>query len=656
MTKQLPILLIILLAFGLRIWQLESVPPGWRDDELIEALVISQKVLDGDWAVYYPDASGHEALYHIIAAGMIYLFGPNVVGIRYLSAFLGLLTIPLTYIIGKRLFDRRVGLLAALLLAISFWSLMYSRFGIRHVNLSPLLLFAFYAFWLGFVRRPSQPNYTLFAWAGVGLGLALYTYFAARGLPLILLGFLVYAALVAWPLVKAKWRGVVLMFGVTALLAVPLAVTLNQQPEAEARVKEVGRPLYNALEGDFVLLWENTTRTFNMFHSDGDDEWLYNIPFRPLFDPLGAILFWSGALLALIYTVQPLIELGRHRRLSLYARPEQLAAAFLLLWWLAGIVPGFLSIPAGSLSHTIVAQSAVYLLAAFAVFRLPAYLPGFACSPRFSLILGLLLVGSVALRDLPDYFQHWPQRGMTRFLYRADIHDLAQFVNDRPELTHFGVDGLLAGPWDRLAFEIDLASGHPAQPRWYNGERALPLQLAGEPALNFKGFPNASRLFDEWYEPLPGETAGFYQLSRVNAPPLDNLTSDCFQNGLCLLEIAYQPESGAADMVWELARPLDLPPIPVVSNPPPPGVYAGPRLAVFAHLWTADGRFLTGDDGFWLDPETLQPGDRFIQRHWLPGGEAGGSVAVGLYDPLTGERILTIDGREMIRYNYFAVK
>ena len=33
-----------------------------------------------------------------------------------------------------------------------------------------------------------------------------------------------------------------------------------------------------------------------------------------------------------------------------------------------------------------------------------------------------LLVVTVAARDLPDYFIEWPQRGMTRFLYRADIH------------------------------------------------------------------------------------------------------------------------------------------------------------------------------------------------------------------------------------------
>jgi hypothetical protein len=44
----------------------------------------------------------------------------------------------------------------------------------------------------------------------------------------------------------------------------------------------------------------------------------------------------------------------------------------------------------------------------------------------------LLLIASIAARDLPDYFQRWPERGMVRFLYRADIQDVADYVNANP--------------------------------------------------------------------------------------------------------------------------------------------------------------------------------------------------------------------------------
>ncbi|MCZ7666283.1 MAG: hypothetical protein M5U34_03065 [Chloroflexi bacterium] len=62
------------------------------------------------------------------------------------------------------------------------------------------------------------------------MGLGFYTYFASRGVPLIVAAFLVYAALVAWPLVKNKWRGLAWLFGLALLLALPLLLTLQAQP------------------------------------------------------------------------------------------------------------------------------------------------------------------------------------------------------------------------------------------------------------------------------------------------------------------------------------------------------------------------------------------------------------------------------------------
>jgi hypothetical protein len=87
--------------------------------------------------------------------------------------------------------------------------------------------------------------------------------------------------------------------------------------------------------------------------------------------------------------------------------------------------------------------------------------------------------------------------------------------------------------------------------------------------------------------------------------------------------------------------------MPIVANPPPPGVYSGPRLAVFAHLFSADGTFLAGDDGLWVDPLTLRPGDRFIQvHHFALTSDASSdphTLALGLYDPPTGERCTVSD-------------
>ncbi len=678
-TPKILILTLTFLAFALRLWNVGGMPPGWRDDELINSLVISQHVLDGQWAVYYADASGHEALYHVLNAAMLGLFGANWTGIRLLSVFLGTLTVPLTWLLGRKLFNGTVGLLAAVGLAFSFWSLMYSRIGLRHVLMPLLTLLAFYFFWRALKRRPTdhRPPITDYGLAALFMGLGFYTYFASRGVPLILLVFTVYLALVDWPLFRRKWRGIGLMFGITAVLALPLFLTLQQQPESEARVAELAVPLVEARKGNFEPLQRHVVATLGMAHADGDDEWLYNIPHRPVFGPVAAIFFWAGVVIAGWYALKGIVlriayyvlrrrgETARGSDVSFAqnhtapsrpypssshpSSPHSLPAAFLLIWWLVGISPGFISVPPASLGHTILAQSAFFMLAALPVWRLAIGDWRLKGNKQSLLItgLGLLLLLSIITRDLPDYFVEWPSRGMVRFLYRADIQDVAQYLNENPEITDVGITGLLAGPWDKVALEIDLAKDTAVSPRWYNPQRAILLN----PPLSFRGYPEVAEAYENAFRQVAGEDqAGYYSLAQVEkARPSGEQV--CFQNGLCLISANYDPETGRLELGFEMARELNLPPNPLISNPPPPGVYSGPRLYAFGQLLDAGGNFLAGDDGLWVDPYSLQPGDVFLQQHWpqLPEGVEPATAVFGLYDPMTGHRILTEDGRDHLR-------
>jgi 4-amino-4-deoxy-L-arabinose transferase-like glycosyltransferase len=667
--------LITLLAFGLRVWALEAVPPGWRDDELIETLVISQKMLDGDLAFYYPDASGHEALYHALNALFLAWFGPTGPGIRLLSAFLGTLAVPLTYALGRRMFGSAVALPASALLAVSFWGFMYSRVGIRH-SLSPVLaLAAFYCFWRAIttdnrpqttghypssvVRRPS--SVVLFALSGLFLGLGFHSYFASRGAPLIPAAFVVYLLVAAPSRLRGKWRGLLLMAGVTALVALPLLLAVAAAPEAEGRVGELALPLIEARAGDFDLVIEHGIAALTMAHATGDPEWLYNIPDRPVFGLIGALFFWTGVILALWRAVWPVLFRNRvsQKKLGFYRFSE--ASAFLLIWWLAGISPAVLSVPPASLGHVILAQPAFYILAALPVGALAGWARLADKRSRLALAgAAALLVVATAVRDLPDYFSEWPSRGMVRFLYHADVEDVADFVlrdPANPWPADFGITGPLAGPWNRIALELALGQRDDVRPRWYNPERALLVW----PDVSFSGYPEVESTYAAFFEPLPqdGLLAGGYTLARV-APPVTPTLADgwfviseapvCFANGLCWTAAAHDPETGCLELVWRVERPLDLPPLPLISNPPPPGVYSGPRLAVFAHLLDGTGELLSGDDGLWVDPQTLQAGDMFVQRHRLaaPEGVQPAAISFGLYDPMTGERIPTDDGQDHI--------
>jgi hypothetical protein len=390
-----------------------------------------------------------------------------------------------------------------------------------------------------------------------------------------------------------------------------------------------------------------------MFDADGDSEFLYNIPHRPVFQALSALLFWGGVVTAIVYAVRPF----RHRAVGNDEAARQLGATFLLLWWFAGIVPGFLSVPAGSLGHTILAQSAAYILLALPL--LP--FQNLAARNRHLALLvplgGVLVLILIAARDLPDYFLRWPEQGNVRYLYRADIREVAGYLLDHPSLTDAGVSGLLPGPWDRLALEIELGSNPLAgsdeafpRLRWFDPRRAILLETAGEQAAVLAGYPIVETAYHELYQWIEGETAGGYSLAQVagDYPPL--VEEICFEYGLCLAGYRFDRGSGSLDLLWRVAESPQLPQSELVSKPPPPGVYDGPRLAVFAQMLDGQGNFLVGDDGLWVDPTTLQVGDLFMQQHRLlpVTGVGDARLLVGLYDPLTGARILTTAGQDSV--------
>ncbi len=342
-------LLLVLIGWGLRVWQPADVPPGWRDDELINIHALSGEVLAGHPTLYFTGASGHEPLYHTLHAGVLLLVGMNPLGGHLLSIVCGALTVPLTCLLGRRLFGRAAGFGAAALVATSFWSLMYSRFGLRHSMTLPSTLALFYLWWS---NRPRPAWLRPLVW-GLLLAAALYTYTASRLLPLILVAFGLYLALFHREQFRRRWRPLLLALVVALLVTLPLWVAIAQGRSeaaargigADARIAELSVPLRELRAGNPRPLVENALTTLGMFHATGDPEWLYNLPGRPVFGPTGAVLFFLGLGVAL----------WRWRR------PEY---GFLLLWLVAGISPALLTLPPASLGHTILAQPAAYLLAA----------------------------------------------------------------------------------------------------------------------------------------------------------------------------------------------------------------------------------------------------------------------------------------------------
>ena len=636
------ILQIVVLALVLRVIGYATAPNGWRDDELSNALVISQHVLDGEIRLYYDDASGHEGLYHWMQAGTMALFGETVAGIRGVSIFLGTLGVLLTYVLARRLYDPVTAAIAAIALAFSFWSLMYSRSGQRHISVTVTTLLSFWLLW-GALRNSDAFEYEWrnrighYALAGLVMGIGFYTYFASRGVPLIIIGWLAYLFIWRRKTFRQVWPGVGLTLLIAAILAAPLISILRAQPDAEARVAELAAPIYEARDGDFSLLGEYTLTTLAMFTHDGDSEVLYNIPHRPVFGVLGGILFWAGVLIALIRS---------------FGTQRDPRAAFLLLWLFAGLAPGALSVPAASLGHTILAQPVAMIFPALAITSAGGWLasqPGDTKQQAQAAILSamLLFLGWEAIRGINDYWRVWPADSFNRVLHHSDLHEAADWLNQNTETRDVAIGSFLTEQWDQQAFRIDL-EGDDWRVRAYDPRRAVLFVPTG-------GLTVTPRHFEA---EMPESLASFAATMRhtntmrdLEPPPHELSEQDAlanFHNNLSVMFAEYTLFTDSATLevetCWHVNDQIELPPRPLFSKPPAPDEDDRHRLATTIQLLDDDGVQVAGTDGLGVDAYTLFSGDAFCQLDSLslvdvPPGTY--SLILGLYDPLTGERILT---------------
>ena len=123
-SNNLIILLFLIVAVGsaLRFYDLgtESL---WLD----EATSVRTSALDVNSLVIERAGAGHVPLYFIILHFWVNLTGTSEAAVRSLSAIFGILTILITCLAGKELFNYRVGLIASLLSSISYFHIYFSQ-------------------------------------------------------------------------------------------------------------------------------------------------------------------------------------------------------------------------------------------------------------------------------------------------------------------------------------------------------------------------------------------------------------------------------------------------------------------------------------------------------------------------------------------------
>ena len=463
MKKTLPaIALITLLAFVLRLINIDSTPAGIYPDEAQNGWDAYLAWQSGDWRWFYPDNNGREGLFINLIGLSFAALGVSILALKLPSIIAGTLTVPGLYLLIRELFrrtsfSREMALAGAFFTAVSFWHINFSRIGFRAILLPLILVFSFWLLWRGLrLLRENGPARGFFRGAGASFffsglifGLGLHTYIAFRVAPAILVVLLV-ALLIGG---KFSWRELLkpaAVFTLGALIsAAPMLWTFAQNPEYLSGRSSVSifDPANN--DGNLPLaLGKTLTLSLGMFNFYGDQNWRHGFPPYPTLEPLTGVLFLIGLGVALLSAIGG--SLGVFWR-KFRRRKKKISLAvywFLLAWFGLMLAPEFLTVE--GLPHSlraIGALPAVYIFAALGLGKILHKLQGRGNFRSLVVPITLTLMIYIGLFGALKYHIYWASRPEAAGAFNANLTAIARAVAEEPAETRKIV---LAGPLERL--------------------------------------------------------------------------------------------------------------------------------------------------------------------------------------------------------------
>ncbi|MFZ5933184.1 MAG: ArnT family glycosyltransferase [Patescibacteria group bacterium] len=230
MRKNLVLLVILVLAFIFRVWNLGTVPPHLTPDEAslgynAYSILKTGKDEYGEVLPFILKSFGDykPGLYVYLTVPSVALLGLNEFSVRLPSALAGVLSVYLIFLITNKLFNsRRLSLLAAFVASLTPWLIYFSR-GAWEVNVSlTLTLLGIYFFLKSFEKEKFLIFSTLF------FSLTLLAYQGAKmstGVVLLLLIALYWKKLIRF---KRKTLVTSLVLGLVVSLPITLSLFRGQ--------------------------------------------------------------------------------------------------------------------------------------------------------------------------------------------------------------------------------------------------------------------------------------------------------------------------------------------------------------------------------------------------------------------------------------------
>lgn len=497
------LIVITLAGTGFRLVQLDVMLPEMTSDH-VEKLLDSQRVANGDYNIFFANNGGREPfqMYALAALATLPGIDINFMGLKLLAVIESVFTIPIFWWMGRAVIGDRddnsrrlgnwVGLAAALLLAGGYWHAAVTRVALR-IILTPLVVSLLLIFLSRAMRYNRRADFVL---AGLVLGFGIYTYQAARILPIVVV---IGVGLALFFHLRSRHQRIQMIFNLAILVIISFIIFLPMFRFSVERPQDFWRRTEGRLFGDDIItetlpdgrLIERTAslserveafsenfpkfagnmvRAVGMFNYRGDLAWFHNAPMYPAMDIM------TGALLVV----------GAVGWLVLIVRTRDVVYVLIPIALLVMLLPSALSIAIieENPSHTRAsgAMPSAYLLAAFGLAtlcytlrRTTARMIGAIFATATLIVIGVVVFVGSAERLLGPY----------RELYIASWHqplsEAGEFLEGFARSDgSYGNAFMVAFPhwWDYRAVAIEAGLPPGSWPNGDIGLSDLPTQIA----------------------------------------------------------------------------------------------------------------------------------------------------------------------------------
>ena len=410
---------ITLIAFLTRVVDLTDIPWLFTGDEGSAGLSAVDFIEGRQNNIFGVGWFSFPSLYFYIESLSIRALGQTVVAARLPSAVAGALTAAGLYAFARPAFGRGVALASSAYLATFPFHVHFSRTGLNNIWDSLTVVVVSAALWVAWERN----HLTLFALAGITLGIGQYFYPTSRVLYGMILGFLFVALVFDRRRLRERLPGVVVLAlaSVTAVLPLVIFYILHPAEYAAplARVSILGAWMDSAVQAHGGRLWPvlwDQIRSSALAFSSLDLRGHFNG--APMLLPAAAGLFLLGIALALVNL-------------------PTMQYFWLLIWIVAAIATGALSQSTPTSQRYLYASPAVSILVTLPIVASAQWLKNiWPRTRRWLAVVAAVCVAAVIAGDLNFYFRVYSPLGEFGDLNTEVATRVAEYLNEREPGIH----------------------------------------------------------------------------------------------------------------------------------------------------------------------------------------------------------------------------